>query len=259
MVKIIVGIISAGIGALFGFVLFISLIFTNFGKSDILQIINSPDNTYVAISISHDEGALGGDTCVNVRNVKKDIRLLSGTLNSLKKEIWRGDWNEKPVLQWQDDTNLLINGTIYNAKLLLETEYTNNYKYYSKLNIYIPQRKPDFIEDTHGGFHGDGTRIEKFILTHEEIQFIEQDFDRPGVWKKINEGNKAILYGGANGYWTNGLLGDNVPHIENGYFTIFNKQTHDVEFPNPNEYSYNYVIVIYSLDGNVLYVFEMDT
>ena len=50
--KIIVGIISAGVGALFGFVFFISLIFTNFGKSDILQIINSPDNTYVAISIS---------------------------------------------------------------------------------------------------------------------------------------------------------------------------------------------------------------
>ena len=89
--KIIIGIFSAGVGALFGFVLFISLVFTNFGQSDILQIVNSPDNTYVAISISHDEGALGGDTCVNVRNVQIDIRLLSGTLTSFRKEIWRGN------------------------------------------------------------------------------------------------------------------------------------------------------------------------
>lgn len=257
--KIIVGILSAGVGALFGFVLFLSLVFTNFGKSDILQIVNSPDNTYVAMAISHDEGALGGDTCVNVRNIQKDIRLLSGTLTSLRKEIWRGNWNEKPVLQWKDNTNLLVNGTDYNIKYILETNYINNYKYHSKLKVYVPQRKPDFIEDTHGGFHGDGTRVEKFVLTNEETQFIEQDFERNGVWKKINERNKDILYGGAEGYWTNGFLGNNVPRIENGYFTIFNKQTYDVEFPNPNEYSYNYIIAIYSSDDNILYIFEMDT
>lgn len=257
--KIIVGIISAGIGALFGFVFFISLIFTNFGKSDILQIINSPDNTYVAISISHDEGALGGDTCVNVRDVQKDIRLLSGTLTSLRKEIWRGDWNEKPVLQWEDNSNLLVNGTSYNVKYILETKYTNNYKYHSKLKVYVPQRKPDIIEDTHGGFHGDGIRLEKFILTHEEVQLIKQDLDRNGIWKAVNDESKAILYGGAEGYWTNGLLSGDVPYIENGYFSVFNKQNYNLEFPKPGEYSYNYIIGIYSLDDNILYVFEMDT
>lgn len=44
--KIVVGIFSLGLGALFGFVLFISLIFTNFGESKIIQTVNSPDDTY---------------------------------------------------------------------------------------------------------------------------------------------------------------------------------------------------------------------
>lgn len=115
-VKIIVGIISAGIGALFCFVLFISLIFMNFGRSDILQIVNSPDSTYVAIAISHDEGALGGDTCVRVRKNKQRVNLLIGSITRREQQLWIGEWASEPSLKWEDNDTILINDVRYDLE-----------------------------------------------------------------------------------------------------------------------------------------------
>ncbi|MBQ4518961.1 MAG: hypothetical protein II997_10330 [Clostridia bacterium] len=114
--KIVVGILSIGIGALFGFVLFISLIFTNFGESKIIQTINSPDSTYVAISISHDDGALGGDTCVRVINNKQKVPLLIGSIIRREQQLWIGDWAEEPTLKWEDNNTILINDVSYDVK-----------------------------------------------------------------------------------------------------------------------------------------------
>ena len=115
-VKIIVGIISAGIGALFCFVLFISLIFMNFGRSDILQIVNSPDSTYVAIAISHDEGALGGDTCVRVRKNKQRVNLLIGSITRREQQLWIGEWASEPSIKWEDNDTILINDVRYDLE-----------------------------------------------------------------------------------------------------------------------------------------------
>jgi len=114
--KIVVGIFSLGLGALFGFVLFISLIFTNFGESKIIQIVNSPDDTYVAISISHDDGALGGDTCVRVRNNKHRVSLLIGSITRREQQLWIGDWASEPSLKWEDNDTILINDVRYDVE-----------------------------------------------------------------------------------------------------------------------------------------------
>ena len=114
--KIVVGILSIGIGALFGFVLFISLIFTNFGESKIIQTVNSPDDTYVAISISHDDGALGGDTCVRVINNKQKAPLLIGSITRREQQLWIGDWAEDPTLKWEDGNTILINDVSYDVE-----------------------------------------------------------------------------------------------------------------------------------------------
>ena len=114
--KIIVSIISAGIGALFGFALFISLIFTNFGESNIIQILNSPDDTYVAMLISHDDGALGGDTCVRVRNNKHRVNLLIGSITRREQQLWIGDWASEPSLKWEDNDTILINDVRYDVE-----------------------------------------------------------------------------------------------------------------------------------------------
>ena len=114
--KIVVGIFSLGLGALCGFVLFISLIFTNFGESKIIQTVNSPDDTYVAISISHDDGALGGDTCVRIRNNKQRVNLLVGSIIQREQQLWIGDWAEEPTLKWEDNDTILINDVRYDAE-----------------------------------------------------------------------------------------------------------------------------------------------
>jgi len=114
--KIVIGILSIGIGALFGFVLFISLIFVNFGESKIIQTVNSPDGTYVAISISNDDGALGGDTCVRVINNKQKASLLIGSITRREKQLWIGEWAEEPTLKWEDNNTILINDVSYDVE-----------------------------------------------------------------------------------------------------------------------------------------------
>ena len=114
--KVVVGIFSLGLGALFGFVLFISLIFTNFGESKIIKTVNSPDDTYVAISISHDDGALGGDTCVRVRNNNHRVNLLIGSITRSEQHLWIGDWASVPSLKWEDNDTILINDVRYDVE-----------------------------------------------------------------------------------------------------------------------------------------------
>ena len=114
--KIVVGIVSICIGALFSFMFFISLIYAYFGESKIIQTVNSPDGTYVAISISHDDGALGGDTCVSVINNKQKAPLLIGSITRREQLLWIGDWAEEPILKWEDNDTIMINGVRYDVE-----------------------------------------------------------------------------------------------------------------------------------------------
>ena len=120
--KVCAGIVGAITASIFGFMFFIRLIFANFGESNILQDIYSPNNTYSAVAISLDEGALGGNNVVYVRNIQKDINLLIGNLNSQRQQIWIGDWGDVPTLEWIDDNNLLINNKEYDVAEFLNTK-----------------------------------------------------------------------------------------------------------------------------------------
>lgn len=258
-IRICAIILTVILSVIFGFIAFISLIFTNFGENTITQTLQSPNNTYVAWTISSDQGALGGDTYVYVRNSKEDVNLLFGTLMTQQKTLWTGGWNAEPILQWADDSNLLIDNVNYNVEYILRTDYINNYVYSSKLKVFVPNRKPDYAQDTHGGFHGDGDRLEKFVLSPEEMKLMEEDIANNAFWNELNSENKSVLYGGAEGYYTSGFLQGNVPDIDTGYYCVYNKQNKTSEFPSPGAYSYNYIIGIYSVDEGILYIFEMDT
>lgn len=114
--KIAVGACSLGLGVIFVFVLFVTLVFANFGEDKILQTLNSPDDTYVAMSVSYDDGALGGDTCVRVRDKKHKISLLIGRITRREQTPWTGDWGNVPTIEWEDDDTILINGFGYDVK-----------------------------------------------------------------------------------------------------------------------------------------------
>lgn len=113
--KIIVGVLSFFIGVLFAFVVLVTIIFTDFGKTETVQKLTSPNDTYVASVMKHDAGATGGATSVSVYNLESEISLLLGDLLPDEKRIWQGTWMDEPVLKWQDDNTISINGKNYDV------------------------------------------------------------------------------------------------------------------------------------------------
>ncbi len=111
--KIIVGVLSFLGGALLCFVLLISLFFTTFTESTVLQTIVSPDDTYIAAYIHYDSGALGTESCVRVRKSKPKITFLIGSIVQEEEILWMGEWGDDPSPEWKDNDTLTINGVDY--------------------------------------------------------------------------------------------------------------------------------------------------
>ncbi len=249
--KIVTVIIMLPIAAALGLIIALKVMIPDFGAVETVQSVDSPNNTYTAVLISCDEGALGGDKRVEVRDTTKDIHLLLGNLNKVSKIIWQGSWGSEPSLRWDDDTHLLIDGNAYDVQNLK----LNNF--YRGLNVYIPDREADYYEDTHDGFMGAGMRFQQFVLSEWEKYSINKNIENNQYWIKLNQRDEKILFGGADSRFPNGILMGNVPHIDEGYFCVYNKQTEKHEFPYDG-YSYNYIVGIYSEKDSTLYFFEWD-
>ena len=66
--------------------------------------------------INSDQGALGGDTLVNVTNQAKTIPLLIGEFSKVPVRVYTGEWGEFESMKiyWKDDKTLIIDGRSYN-------------------------------------------------------------------------------------------------------------------------------------------------
>ena len=75
----------------------------------------SPQNTHVAEVIDSNQGALGGDTLVEVRkNVSANV--LFFTVKSHPVRVYEGEWGEFETMEivWLDENTLLVNNeTVY--------------------------------------------------------------------------------------------------------------------------------------------------
>lgn len=125
--------------------------------------------------------------------------------------------------------------------------------------VYIPSRKPDFNNDTHGGFNGDGDRVSIYVLSDKEVKQITNDLANNKNWKQIDEEISRYLYGGVYGYYAEGFIQSRVPELEDGYYSFYNKQTKSCDFSQPGAYSHNYIVYMYSPRDKILYVYELDT
>ena len=77
-----------------------------------VRIVMSPDRNYRAEIIDINQGALGGDTLVEVYDLRKQF---DGIVFFFQKEpqvVYQGDWGkfETMKLEWESETVLLING-----------------------------------------------------------------------------------------------------------------------------------------------------
>lgn len=91
---------------------FIALLFGNIGQNTVVQTVHSPSGKYYAQVIDSDQGALGGDTFVDVYE-ESGIHTILFKTQKKPQRVYIGEWGEFNNMQiyWKDDHCLVINGT----------------------------------------------------------------------------------------------------------------------------------------------------
>jgi hypothetical protein len=93
---------------------FMIFIFGNIGQNTVVQTVESPSGKYYAQIIDSDQGALGGDTLVNVYE-KKCIDVFLFKIEKKPQNVYFGNWGEFNTMKihWKNDNCLIINGKEY--------------------------------------------------------------------------------------------------------------------------------------------------
>ena len=97
-----------------GFFCFIALVFGNLGQNTVVQTVESPSGKYYAQVIDSDQGALGGDTFVEV--YKKPLtNTFLFKIEQYPDRVYSGEWGEYEDMQiyWNGDHRLVINAVAY--------------------------------------------------------------------------------------------------------------------------------------------------
>ena len=126
-------------------------------------------------------------------------------------------------------------------------------------------RKGDFTvveeNDTHGGFHGDGT----YLLVLDCSKKKELAMELVKGWKEfpLSENLNTVLYGSS----TRGALllkeEGSIPIIMNGYYYFCDRNSESTDSGDDTDLlsrnSYNFTLAIYDSDTNRFYYMEFDT
>lgn len=112
--KITMGIISAVLAFVMIIEAMLVLLVEGFGATNIIAEYPSPNGSFTAVLIDSDQGALGGDTYVDVTQNKK-LNLIIGEFSKAPIRVYSGDWGEfeNIEIEWENDNALLINGKFY--------------------------------------------------------------------------------------------------------------------------------------------------
>ena len=88
------------------------------GRNRVVQSLPSPGGTCCAQVIDSDQGALGGDTIVEVYESRKQVKLLLIKLQKNPQLVYLGNWGEfeNMNLRWESEQVLLINGRSYEVE-----------------------------------------------------------------------------------------------------------------------------------------------
>jgi len=95
-------------------IVFISLLFGNFGEKTVVQTIPSPSGKYYAQVIDDDQGALGGNTLVEVYE-KCPVDNFFIQIQKKPQTVYIGEWGESNSMDiyWKNDECLVINSIEY--------------------------------------------------------------------------------------------------------------------------------------------------
>ena len=99
------------------FFAFMMLTFGIIGQNTVIKNIESPNGNFYAQVIDSDQGALGGDTLVNVYE-KRGIDTFIFRLKDKPQRVYLGEWREYESMHisWKNDKCLVINSVEYEIK-----------------------------------------------------------------------------------------------------------------------------------------------
>ena len=86
----------------------VAFVFGNFGEISVVERTDSPDGKYRAEVISSDQGALGGDTYIDV--YKKGVNAYVFKITGKPERVYYGDWMEHVSIDiyWRDEKSLVV-------------------------------------------------------------------------------------------------------------------------------------------------------
>ena len=133
---------------------------------------------------------------------------------------------------------------------------------------YLGFSKEDFTvieeEDTHEGFHGDGS----YYLIMDCTGNKEKALENINGWNELplSENLNLIMYGGEKegvAYLYNLAEEAKMPKIENGYYCFRDRASENTDSSDDTElfdrYSFNFSLAVYNSDTDMIYYFEFDT
>ena len=108
LLKILSGAVSALMFSPVCLMCFLSLI--DFGLNTVVETIESPSGKYYVQVVDSDQGALGGDTFVDVYK-SGEVNLFLCKFEKQTQRVYHGEWGEYENMQiyWKDDSCLVIN------------------------------------------------------------------------------------------------------------------------------------------------------
>ncbi len=119
------------------------------------------------------------------------------------------------------------------------------------------QIQPDFVQNTHGGFHGDGETLIRFSFEESQAQDLEEQMASGSQWNALplpQAAKSALAYVD----WP-------IPEAREGYWFFLDKQTGEYAQDNVlssdylSRHSQNWVMAMYDGERRVLYFVELDT
>lgn len=113
--RIAVSVLSTILTAALIFWAMVSMLFMDFGVEGSSLSVASPDGTKVASTYFVDQGGLGGDEYLEIRESGEGINVIVGRLRKMRRyELDVNDWNpEGRQIEWLGEESVLVDGKRY--------------------------------------------------------------------------------------------------------------------------------------------------
>ena len=115
------------------------------------------------------------------------------------------------------------------------------------------------VEDTHGGFHGDGD----LVVIFDCAEIAESVAAQMTEWKPLpmTASLQNLLYGG--GIQTGIAEQVGIPEVTNGFYFFWDRHSESQDPTDESKlndrHSWNFTVLLYDAENVLLYLFELDT